>query len=126
MSDIPMYLIGILLFFALVVLGVDVSHYNKMQMTAKSIANDARDMMTSMGSYNSYVEAYINTRLKQDNQDPKYWKIYVDDGNYDENSLMEIRLTSVMRPTFFKMLYKENEIWTVKAVATGFTQIYAR
>ncbi|MGG0939178.1 hypothetical protein ABHN11_24505 [Brevibacillus centrosporus] len=120
------FMIGVLIFFALILLGVDVSHYNKMQMTAKSIANDARDMMTNTGSYNEYVEAYIATRLRQDNQNPENWKIYVDDGNYDENSLMEIRLTSVMQPTFFKMLYKESRIWTVKAVATGFTQVYAR
>ncbi|MCM3625624.1 MULTISPECIES: hypothetical protein [Brevibacillus] len=116
------WMVAITIFFFAIFLGTDIAEYSKLRVVAQSVANDARDVMTATGSYNTYVENYIAYRLRQEKQSLSRWDVYVDDGQYSDNSLMEIRLTTVMQPTSLKFA-GQMEFWAITAYSSGFSQI---
>jgi len=116
------WMVAIKIFFLIIFLSLDIAEHSKLRVVAQTVANDARDVMTATGSYNEYVENYITYRLRQEKQNLSRWNVYVDDGQYADNSLMEIRLTTVMQPTWLKFA-GELKFWTINSYASGFSQI---
>jgi hypothetical protein len=125
MSFLAEFLVFIVIMFIPLNLATDIAGYGNLREVAQSVANDARDVMTATGEYNEYVESYIAYRLRQEKQNLDRWDVYVDEGKYTNNSLMEIRLTTYMRASW-KKFYKEYELWPITAYSSGFSHIQKR
>lgn len=125
MSVLAEFLVFIVLMFIPLNLATDIAGYGNLREVAQSVANDARDVMTATGEYDEYVESYIAYRLHQEKQNLDRWDVYVDEGKYTNNSLMEIRLTTYMRASW-KKFYNEYELWPITAYSSGFSHIQKR